>query len=204
MAFHLGPLPYPSNALEPYLDQATMEIHHGKHHQAYVNNLNAVIQGTEIEEDSLEKIVADIHHRVPENIRTTVRNNAGGHLNHTMFWDLLTPKGAKSPQGSLKEAINKTFQTFDHFKEVFEGAGKARFGSGWVWLVVNELGRLEVISTANQDNPLMEGKKPVIGVDVWEHAYYLHYQNRRPDYLTAIWHLINWDKAEAYYQKAIA
>jgi Fe-Mn family superoxide dismutase len=203
MAFHLSPLPYPSNALEPYIDAATMEIHHGKHHQAYVNNLNAAIQGSEIEEDSLEKIVSGIHHRVPENIRTAVRNNAGGHLNHMMFWELLTPKGPKEPVGALKEAIIKTFQSIDHFKEVFETAGKGRFGSGWVWLVVSN-GHLEVMSTANQDNPLMDGKKPVIGVDVWEHAYYLKYQNKRPDYLTAVWHVLNWDQAEKNYQKAIA
>jgi Fe-Mn family superoxide dismutase len=199
MAFELPPLPYPSDSLEPHIDKATMEIHHGGHHKAYVDNLNKAVAGTPLESKSLDALVADIA-SVPDNIRGPVRNNAGGHWNHSFFWKLLSGKGAKAPEGKLADGINASFGSFDGFKEKFEAAGLGRFGSGWAWLVSNN-GKLEIASTANQDNPLMgkaisgtEGK-PIIGVDVWEHAYYLKYQNKRAAYLKAIWSVIDWNAA---------
>lgn len=199
MAFELPPLPYPSDSLEPHIDKATMEIHHGGHHKAYVDNLNKAVAGTPLESKSIDAIVSDIA-SVPENIRGPVRNNGGGHWNHSFFWKLLSGKGAKMPEGKLADGINAAFGSFDGFKEKFEAAGLGRFGSGWAWLVSNN-GKLEIVSTANQDNPLMgkaisgaEGK-PIIGVDVWEHAYYLKYQNKRAAYLKAIWNVIDWNAA---------
>ena len=199
MAFELPPLPYPSDSLEPHIDKATMEIHHGGHHKAYVDNLNKAIAGTPLEGKSLDAIVADIA-AVPDSARGPVRNNGGGHWNHSFFWKLLSGKGAKAPEGKLADGFNSAFGSFDGFKEKFEAAGLGRFGSGWAWLVSNN-GKLEIVSTANQDNPLMgkaisgvEGK-PIIGVDVWEHAYYLKYQNKRAAYLKAIWNVIDWNAA---------
>lgn len=207
MAYELPALPYPKEALEPHIDAQTMEIHHGKHHNAYVTNLNKAIAGkADLESKSIEDLVKNIS-SVPEDIRNVVRNNGGGHLNHSMFWKLLGPKAGGAPTGKLAEAINTTFGSFDAFKEKFEAAGAGRFGSGWAWLVVNN-GKLEICSTANQDNPLMgkavagcEGK-PVLGCDVWEHAYYLKYQNRRPDYLKAFWNVVNWTEATKNYEAA--
>jgi Fe-Mn family superoxide dismutase len=192
--FKLPDLGYAKDALEPHIDAQTMEIHHGKHHNAYVTNLNTALEkhpaihGWSIE-DLLTKIA-----QVPEDIRTAVRNNGGGHHNHTLFWDILTPGGARQPGGSLAEAITATFGSFDDLKTRLTQAGLTRFGSGWSWLVKDASGKLQVYSTANQDSPLMEGHTPLLGIDVWEHAYYLKYQNRRPDYLTAIWNVINWDR----------
>jgi len=192
--------------LEPHLDKATMEIHHGKHHNAYVTNLNKALAGTPLEAKPLEALVADLA-SVPEQIRGPVRNNGGGHLNHSMFWKLLGPKAGGAPTGALADAINAAFGSFDAFKEKLEAAGVGRFGSGWAWLVVNH-GKLEIVSTANQDNPIMgkaiagcEGK-PIFGIDVWEHAYYLKYQNRRPDYLKAIWNVVNWTEVARLYEAA--
>ncbi|HSY44224.1 MAG TPA: superoxide dismutase [Candidatus Acidoferrum sp.] len=197
MPFELPPLPYPSDSLEPHIDKATMEVHHGGHHKAYVDNLNKAVAGTPLEGKSLDEIVTGIA-SAPENIRGPVRNNGGGHWNHSFFWKLLSGKGAKAPEGKLAEGINSSFGSFDAFKEKFEAAGIGRFGSGWAWLVSNN-GKLEIVSTANQDNPLMgkaisgvEGK-PLLGVDVWEHAYYLKYQNKRAAYLKAIWNVIDWN-----------
>ena len=190
MPFELPPLPYPPDALEPHLDKATMEIHHGKHHNAYVTNLNKAIAGTPLEGKSIEALVADLA-SVPEQIRGPVRNNGGGHLNHSMFWKLLAPKAGGAPTGSLADALNAAFGSFDAFKEKLEAAGVGRFGSGWAW-VVDAGGKLVIESTPNQDNPIMEGKKAVFGIDVWEHAYYLKYQNRRPDYIGAWWNVVNW------------
>ncbi len=191
MAHELPPLPYPPTALEPHIDAKTMEIHHGKHHATYVTNLNKALAGTPFEGKSIEVVVADLA-SVPEQIRGPVRNNGGGHLNHSMFWKLLAPKAGGAPTGALADAINTAFGSFDAFKEKLSDAAVKRFGSGWGWLTVAG-GKLEVTSTANQDSPLMEGKKPILGVDVWEHAYYLKYQNRRPDYLAAWWNVVNWD-----------
>ncbi|MBV8532416.1 MAG: superoxide dismutase [Verrucomicrobia bacterium] len=193
MAYVLPPLPYPSDALEPHIDAKTMEIHHDKHHQAYITNANNALKDyPNLAAKPVEELVADLS-AVPEAIRTTVRNNAGGHANHSFFWLILTQNGGGSPKGKLADAINSTFGNFDQFKEKFQAAGAGRFGSGWAWLVINKAGNLEITSTANQDSPIMEGQKPVLGVDVWEHAYYLKYQNRRPDYLKAVWSVINWD-----------
>src|SRR5438045_5778903 len=206
MAHELPPLPYPKEALEPHIDAATMEIHHDKHHNAYVTNLNKAIAGTPLESKPIEALITDLA-SVPENIRGPVRNNGGGHYNHCMFWKLMGPKAGGAPTGKLGDDIKATFGSFDAFKEKFEAGGVGRFGSGWVWLVVNG-GKLEIVSTANQDNPIMgkavagiEGK-PVLGIDVWEHAYYLAYQNRRPDYLKAIWNVINSAQAEENYTAA--
>ena len=206
MAHELPPLPYSHDALEPHIDKATMEIHHGKHHNAYVSNLNKALTGNAaLEGKSAEALISDLA-SVPENIRGPVRNNGGGHVNHTLFWKLLS-KGGGAPSGKLADDINTTFGSFDAFKEKVEAAGVGRFGSGWVWLVVNN-GKLEIVSTANQDNPIMgkaiagcEGK-PILGVDVWEHAYYLKYQNKRPDYLKAIWNIINWSEVTKLYEAA--
>ena len=206
MAYELPPLPYPKDALEPHIDAQTMEIHHGKHHNAYVTNVNKAIAGdAALESKSIDALVSGLS-AVPENIRTAVRNNGGGHWNHTFFWRIMGPKAGGAPTGKLADDIKATFGSFDAFKEKFEAAGMGRFGSGWAWLVVNN-GKLEVVSTANQDNPLMgkaisgvEGK-PVLGCDVWEHAYYLKYQNRRPDYLKAWWNVVNWAEAAKNYEK---
>jgi Fe-Mn family superoxide dismutase len=207
MAHELPALPYPSNALEPHIDAKTMEIHHGKHHQAYVTNLNKALESApQLASKSAEELIRDLA-SVPENIRGPVRNNGGGHVNHSFFWKLLKKGGEAKPSGDLAKAIDSAFGSFDEFKTKFEAAGVGRFGSGWVWLVSNG-GKLEIGSTANQDHPGMgkaiagiEGT-PVIGVDVWEHAYYLHYQNRRPDYLKAIWNVIDWQRAAQNFASA--
>jgi len=194
MAFTLPPLPYPTNALEPHIDAQTMEIHHGKHHNAYVTNLNAALEkAPELADKSLDDLLRNLN-SVPEAVRTAVRNNGGGHWNHSQFWKTMGPNGGGGPTGKLADAINAAFGDFEKFKEAFQAAGAGRFGSGWVWLV-NEGGKLAITSTPNQDNPLMEGKSaPLLGNDVWEHAYYLKYQNRRPDYLKAWWNTVNWDE----------
>jgi len=200
MPFELPPLPYLTNALEPTIDAKTMEIHHDKHHAAYVNNLNAAIKGhADLESKSAIDLIKNLS-AVPESIRTAVRNNAGGHVNHSLFWTLLTPGGSKAPTGQLAKDITAKFESFDAFKAKFEEAGVKRFGSGWVWLVKKN-GALEIISTPNQDNPLMAeyDATPIFGNDVWEHAYYLHYQNRRPDYLKAWWSVLNWDQVAKGY-----
>lgn len=192
MAFTLPELGYAHDALEPHIDAATMEIHHGKHHNTYVTNLNNAVEGTEFANMDINELIANLD-KVPADKQTAVRNNGGGHANHTFFWELLTPGGASEPTGELANAINSAFGSFDQFKEKFEAAGAGRFGSGWAWLVKSGDG-VEIVSTPNQDSPVMEGKTPIIGVDVWEHAYYLKYQNRRPDYLDAVWNVVNWDK----------
>ena len=202
MAYELPPLPYPKNALEPNIDAQTMEIHHGKHHNAYVTNVNKAIAGKpDLEKKSPEELISNLD-AVPADIRGAVRNNGGGHVNHMMFWKIMGPNAGGTPSGKLAEDINATFGSFDSFKEKFEAAGVGRFGSGWVWLVVNKSGKLEITSTANQDNPIMEGLKPVMGCDVWEHAYYLKYQNRRPDYLKAWWNVVNWAEVAKNYEAA--
>lgn len=201
MAFSLPPLPYAYDALEPHIDKETMTIHHDKHHAAYVNNLNAALEGkADLASKSIEELISNLD-VVPEDIRTAVRNNGGGHANHTLFWEIMTPGGAKEPQGELADAINSAFGSFDEFKKKFNDAGAKRFGSGWAWLVKTKDGKLDVVSTANQDNPLMEGHQPIFGNDVWEHAYYLKYQNRRPDYLAAWWNVINFDKVAEQFKK---
>jgi superoxide dismutase, Fe-Mn family len=199
----LPPLPYDYAALEPHIDRQTMEIHYTKHHQAYVNNLNAALdKHPELYQKSLEDLLRQID-RVPEDIRTTVRNNAGGHHNHSLFWTIMKPKGGGGgePSGALADAIKKTFGDFAKFKEQLSNAGVSRFGSGWAWLAVAG-GKLEVFSTPNQDSPLMEGKIPILGLDVWEHAYYLKYQNRRPDYIAAWWNVVNWAEVAKRYEQA--
>lgn len=201
MAFSLPPLPYAYDALEPHIDKETMTIHHDKHHAAYVNNLNAALEGkADLASKSIEELISNLD-VVPEDIRTAVRNNGGGHANHTLFWEIMTPGGAKEPQGELADAINSAFGSFDEFKKKFNDAGAKRFGSGWAWLVKTKDGKLDVVSTANQDNPLMEGHQPIFGNDVWEHAYYLKYQNRRPDYLAAWWNVVNFDKVAEQFKK---
>lgn len=202
MAKHELPnLPYAYDALEPHFDKETMNIHHTKHHNTYITNLNAALEGhAELADKSVEELVANLN-EVPEAIRTAVRNNGGGHANHTFFWTILSPNGGGQPIGELATAIEAKFGSFDAFKEEFAKAGATRFGSGWAWLVVNN-GELEVTSTPNQDSPLTEGKTPVIGLDVWEHAYYLNYQNRRPDYIGAFWNVVDWNAAEKRYQQA--
>ena len=201
MAFELPPLPYDYAALEPHIDTQTMQIHHDKHHAAYVTNLNNALQGQpQWESMSVVDILRQIN-SVPENIRTAVRNNAGGHANHTMFWEIMTPGGSGQPTGELAAAITETFGSFDQFKATFNDAGVKRFGSGWAWLTLGSNGKLQVISTANQDSPYMDGLYPVMGNDVWEHAYYLKYQNRRPDYLNAWWNVVNWNIVGTRYQQ---
>jgi Fe-Mn family superoxide dismutase len=196
MPFTLPALPYAHDALEPHIDKMTMEIHHGKHHNAYVTNLNKALESApDLAGKSIEELLANHCGAVPEAIRTAVRNNGGGHYNHSMFWNILGPGAGGAPVGNLAAAINSAFGSFDSFKEKFATAAATRFGSGWAW-VVKSGGGIEVISTANQDCPLMEGKFPVIGLDVWEHAYYLKYQNRRPDYIAAWWNVVNWKAAE--------
>jgi len=192
MSFTLPPLPYPTNALEPSIDAQTMEIHHGKHHAAYVNNLNAALEkAPELQNKSLDDLLKNLN-AVPESIRTAVRNNGGGHWNHSMFWQIMSPSGGGKPTGKLADAINSAFGDFERFKEQFNAAGGSRFGSGWAWLV-SDGGKLSIVSTPNQDNPIMDGKAaPLLGLDVWEHAYYLKYQNRRPDYMKAWWNVVNW------------
>ena len=201
MAFTLAPLPYAHDALEPHIDTLTMQIHHGKHHQAYVDNLNKAIAGTPHENKSLEELVKEAG-----TISVAVRNNGGGHWNHAFFWESLAPQAGGQPQGKLGDAINAAFGSFDAFKEKFANAGMTRFGSGWAWLIVKD-GKLEICSTPNQDNPLMDLAEvkgtPVLGVDVWEHAYYLKYQNRRADYLGAFWNVINWNKITERFEKAL-
>lgn len=200
MAFVLDPLPYSSDALEPHIDKQTMEIHHGKHHNAYVTNLNNAVAGTELENQSLEDLLAGIS-KYP----VAVRNNGGGHYNHTLFWNILSGEGGGQPTGELAEAINQKFGSFDTFKEEFTKAATTRFGSGWAWLIVSGDGSVAITSTPNQDNPLMDVADtkgfPIIGLDVWEHAYYLKYQNRRPDYIAAFWNVIDWSAAEKRYQQ---
>lgn len=199
MAFTLPDLGYANDALEPHIDAATMEIHHDKHHNTYVTKLNDAVQGTEFADMDINELIANLD-KLPADKQTAVRNNGGGHANHTFFWNLLKPGGASEPTGDLAAAINSKFGSLDKFKEEFEAAGAGRFGSGWAWLVKSGDG-VEIVSTPNQDSPVMEGKTPVIGVDVWEHAYYLNYQNRRPDYLKAIWNVINWDVAAENFGK---
>ena len=193
MAHSLPPLPYASDALEPHIDKQTMEIHHGKHHNAYVTNLNAALEKhPELQSKSAEDLITGIN-SVPEDIRTAVRNNGGGHVNHSMFWQIMGPNAGGPPTGAIADAINGSFGTFDTFKELLGKAGVGRFGSGWAW-VIDQGGKLAIESTPNQDNPMMDGKKPVFGIDVWEHAYYLKYQNRRPDYISAWWNVVNWNE----------
>ena len=194
MPFTLPPLPYPTNALEPHIDAQTMEIHHDKHHAAYVNNLNTALEkAPELQGKSLDDLLKNLN-AVPEAVRTAVRNNGGGHWNHSMFWQVMAPNGGGKPTGKLADAINSAFGDFEKFKEQFNAAGGARFGSGWAWLI-NDGGKLSIISTPNQDNPIMDGKPaPILGLDVWEHAYYLKYQNRRPDYMKAWWNVVNWSE----------
>lgn len=199
MAFTLPDLGYANDALEPHIDAATMEIHHDKHHNTYVTKLNEAVEGTEFADMDINELIANLD-KVPADKQTAVRNNGGGHANHTFFWNLLTPGGASEPSGALADAITSAFGSFDAFKEQFEAAGAGRFGSGWAWLVKSGDG-VEIVSTPNQDSPVMEGKTPVIGIDVWEHAYYLNYQNRRPDYLKAFWNVVNWDVAAENFGK---
>ncbi|MDZ4814912.1 MAG: superoxide dismutase [Verrucomicrobiota bacterium] len=202
MAYTLPELPYAKNALEPHIDAQTMEIHHGKHHQAYINKLNEAVQGKpEFENKPVEDLIKNLD-AIPENIRSVVRNHGGGHANHSLFWKTMGPQAGGAPTGKLGEEITAVFGSFDSFKEKFEAAGAGRFGSGWAWLVVGKDGKLAITSTANQDNPLMEGLTPLLGCDVWEHAYYLKYQNRRPDYLKAFWNVVNWNAVSNNYDDA--
>ncbi|MBM7717622.1 superoxide dismutase SodA [Siminovitchia sp. FSL H7-0308] len=201
MAYELPQLPYAYDALEPHIDKETMNIHHTKHHNTYVTNLNKAVEGhSDLASKSVEELISNLD-AVPESIRTAVRNNGGGHANHSLFWKLLSPEGGGEPSGELKSAIESKFGSFDKFKEQFEAAGAGRFGSGWAWLIVNN-GELEITSTPNQDSPLMEGKTPILGLDVWEHAYYLKYQNRRPEYMKAFWNVVNWTEVEKLYSEA--
>ena len=202
MAFEVPPLPYDYSALEPYIDTETMHLHHDKHHQAYVNNLNAALEKhPELQSKSAEDLIKDLN-SVPEDIRTAVRNNGGGHVNHSMFWQIMGPNGGGEPTGALADAINSAFGSFADFKKQFNDAGAKRFGSGWAWLVRGSNGSLQVMSTANQDSPLSEGLQPILGNDVWEHAYYLKYQNRRPEYLEAWWNVVNWDEVNKRFESS--
>lgn len=198
MAFTLPALPYAHDALEPHIDTMTMQIHHGKHHNAYVTNLNNAVAGTEWENKSIEDICRNIN-QVPENIRTAVRNNGGGHANHSLFWQIMGPNGARTPVGTLAAAINAKWGSFDEFKAKFKAAGVGRFGSGWAWLVKKADGSIDLYSLPNQDSPLMQGDTPLLGVDVWEHAYYLKYQNLRPNYIDAWWNVVDWNAVEKLY-----
>ena len=202
MAFDLPPLPYDSNALEPHIDTQTMQIHHDRHHGTYVTNVNNAINGTEVANWSLEELIGRLS-EVPANIRTAVQNNGGGHFNHSMFWQIMAPHAGGAPKGALASAIDQAFGSFEQFKAAFKDAGVKRFGSGWAWLVLDKSGKLQVASTANQDNPLSSGLYPVMGNDVWEHAYYLKYQNKRPDYLDAWGNVVNWDAVASRYAHAI-
>jgi Fe-Mn family superoxide dismutase len=203
MAYELPALPYASNALEPHIDQQTMEIHHGKHHNAYVTNLNNAIKDTDLGNQPIEALVAKID-SVPEAIRTVVRNNGGGHANHSLFWTVMGPNKGGKPTGKLAAAIDGELSGFDAFKDAFSKAAATRFGSGWAWLSVDKNKKLVVESTPNQDNPLMHGNTPILGLDVWEHAYYLKYQNRRPDYIAAFYNVVDWDAVGKRYEAAIA
>lgn len=201
MAYELPPLPYAYNALEPHIDEQTMQIHHDRHHGAYVNNVNNALEGhPDLAGKSVEDLLRSID-SVPESIRTAVRNNGGGHANHSLFWEVLSPNGGGQPTGAVADAIQSTFGSFDKFKEDFGKAAAGRFGSGWAWLVVDH-GKLAITSTPNQDSPYMEGKTPILGLDVWEHAYYLKYQNKRPDYIAAFWNLVNWAEVNKRYEAA--
>jgi Fe-Mn family superoxide dismutase len=203
MAHQLPPLPYPTNALEPHIDATTMEIHHGRHHNAYVTNLNAALESApELQSKSVEELIADLN-AVPESIRTAVRNNGGGHANHSLFWKVIGPNGGGAPTGALAAAIDSELGGFEKFKEDFSKAAATRFGSGWAWLAVSPQGKLKVYSLPNQDSPIMEGDTPILGLDVWEHAYYLKYQNKRPDYIAAFWNVVNWEEVGKLYDAAV-
>ncbi|KGP91975.1 superoxide dismutase [Pontibacillus chungwhensis BH030062] len=199
--FELPELPYAYDALEPHIDKETMNIHHTKHHAGYVNKLNNALEGhADLQDKSLDALITDLN-AVPEDIRTAVRRNGGGHSNHSLFWTIMSPNGGGEPTGELAEAINSKFGSYDEFKEKFAATAAGRFGSGWAWLVVNN-GEIELMDTLNQDSPIMEGKTPILGLDVWEHAYYLNYQNRRPDYIAAFWNVVNWDEVAKRYAAA--
>jgi superoxide dismutase, Fe-Mn family len=199
--FELPELPYAYDALEPHIDKETMNIHHTKHHNTYVTKLNGAIEGkADLESKSLEELVAGVND-LPSDVQTAVRNNGGGHYNHSLFWKLLSPNGGGEPTGEVATAIANKYGTLDKFKEEFAAAAAGRFGSGWAWLIV-ENGEVDIVSTPNQDNPVMEGKTPILGLDVWEHAYYLKYQNKRPDYISAFWNVVNWDEVERLYREA--
>jgi superoxide dismutase, Fe-Mn family len=199
MAFELPPLPYGYDALEPYIDKQTMQLHHDKHHNAYITALNKALEGQpHLVAFSIEHLLENLQ-EVPEDIRTTVRNNGGGHANHSMFWKIMKPQGGGAPKGELGHMIDAEFGSFDNFKSTFNDVASKRFGSGWAWLVINNDGKLQITSTANQDNPLTDGVYPLIGIDVWEHAYYLKYQNRRPEYLNAWWNVVNWEEVDRLY-----
>ncbi|MGD6815454.1 superoxide dismutase [Metabacillus sp. 113a] len=201
MAYELPQLPYAYDALEPHIDKETMNIHHTKHHNTYVTNVNAALEGhDDLAGKSIEDLISNLD-AIPEEKRTAVRNNGGGHANHSFFWQILSPNGGGEPTGALADAISSKFGSYDAFKEEFAKAATTRFGSGWAWLVVHN-GELEVTSTPNQDSPIMEGKTPVLGLDVWEHAYYLNYQNRRPDYIKSFWNVVNWDEVSKRYESA--
>ncbi|MBM6997556.1 Superoxide dismutase [Mn] [compost metagenome] len=202
MAHELPALPYPANALEPHIDEQTMNIHHDRHHNTYVTNLNAALESApDLQGKSVEELISNLD-AVPENIRTAVRNNGGGHANHSLFWKVIGPGGGGAPTGAVASAIDSDLGGYDKFKEDFTKAATTRFGSGWAWLVVGKDGKLSVTSTPNQDNPLSEGLTPILGLDVWEHAYYLKYQNKRPDYIAAFWNIINWDEVNRLYEAA--
>lgn len=202
MAHELPALPYPANALEPYIDEQTMNIHHDRHHNTYITNLNAALESApELQNKSVEELISDLD-GIPENIRTAVRNNGGGHANHSFFWQVIGPGGGGAPAGAVAATIDSDLGGFDKFKEDFTKAATTRFGSGWAWLVVGKDGKLAVTSTPNQDSPLSEGLTPLLGLDVWEHAYYLKYQNKRPDYIAAFWNVINWDEVNKRYEAA--
>lgn len=201
MAFEKVALPYDKNALEPHIGADTMEVHYEKHHTGYTSKLNDAVTGTDLANKSIEDILSNLD-SVPDNIRTAVRNNGGGFYNHNLFWQVMSPNGGGAPSGELADAINSAFGSLDAFKEQFETAAKGQFGSGWAWLVVDGGGNLQVTSTPNQDNPLSHGMTPILGLDVWEHAYYLNYQNRRPEYVSAFWNVVNWDKVAEFYKAA--
>ena len=199
MAFNLPDLPYAYNALEPYIDEQTMHLHHDKHHGGYTTKLNNAVEGTEWENRSIEEILGSID-SLPENIRTAVRNNGGGYANHSLFWETMSPEGGGEPSGALADAIDESFGSFSDFKDQFESAATGQFGSGWAWLVADDSGKLSVYGTANQDSPYMQGHTPLLGLDVWEHAYYLKYQNKRGDYVSNFWNLVNWDQVSQSYE----
>ena len=202
MAYELPPLPYAYDALEPHIDEQTMRIHHDKHHQAYVNNVNKALEGyADLQGKSIEDLMRDLD-SVPEEIRTAVRNNGGGHANHSLFWTIMSPDGGGEPSGALAEAINQAFGSFEEFKQQFSSKAAGQFGSGWGWLVVDQNGNLAITTTANQDTPLSQGQTPILGIDVWEHAYYLKYQNLRADYISAWWNVVNWDEVAKRFEAA--
>lgn len=203
MLYTLPKLPYAYEALEPYIDRQTMELHHNKHHQAYINNLNAALEKyPALQEKTLDALLIELN-SLPEDIQTAVRNNGGGHFNHTLFWEWMKPNGGGEPKGHSGDAIKQTFGDLAQFQEKFNAAAKSVFGSGWAWLVLDKEGKLLITTTPNQDAPIMKQHSPVLGLDVWEHAYYLKYQNRRPDYITAWWHVVNWDRVEAMYREVV-